>query len=137
MVAINEANKIFFQSILVSESKESKKEHEKEKEILQLNVNTALKDETGNSVLHMACLLAQLDLVLFLIRKGLLFTRFLLNILGAKVNEPNNKGCTPLHYACSKGSMLHVRCAELCLMNGAKVNSKNHLNEVKFFKEPF
>eukprot|EP00027_Filamoeba_sp_ATCC50430_P008172 CAMPEP_0168554264 /NCGR_PEP_ID=MMETSP0413-20121227/7684_1 /TAXON_ID=136452 /ORGANISM="Filamoeba nolandi, Strain NC-AS-23-1" /LENGTH=943 /DNA_ID=CAMNT_0008584987 /DNA_START=182 /DNA_END=3013 /DNA_ORIENTATION=+ len=124
MVAINEANKIFFQSILVLESKDLKKEEkekekekEREKENLQLNVNTSLKDESGNSVLHMACLLAQLDLVLFLIRKG------------AKVNEPNNKGCTPLHYACSKGSMLHVRCAEICLMNGAKVNSKNHQNE--------
>jgi ankyrin repeat protein len=51
---------------------------------------------------------------------------------GAKNSEKNNKGITPLHYACSKNTILNILCAELLVLNGANVNAKTDDKEVFF-----
>eukprot|EP01119_Soliformovum_irregulare_P022068 TRINITY_DN7479_c0_g1_i1.p1 TRINITY_DN7479_c0_g1~~TRINITY_DN7479_c0_g1_i1.p1 ORF type:complete len:928 (+),score=256.21 TRINITY_DN7479_c0_g1_i1:59-2842(+) len=100
VVTLNESTKLFFRSIS------------------PLNPNRIqAKDADGNTALHWAALLGQLEVIRVLIRRG------------AKLAEKNARGVTPLHYACCKISMLHTMCAEFLILNGAKMNSKNMDNE--------
>ncbi|PRP79980.1 ankyrin repeat protein [Planoprotostelium fungivorum] len=101
IVCMNQGTRSFFDSIDVSESAAS----------------LSVKDGEGNTVLHYASMLGQVELVRHLINKGV------------KVNEPNNKGITALHFSVCKTSPLHTMTAELLLNSGAKVNARTNDNE--------
>jgi len=106
MVTVNEGTKVFIQRFLSVFS--------------SININS--KDERGNTILHYACLLGQVDLVRALIRRG------------AKVTDTNNKGMTALHYAVSKGRLSakagNISCVQLlCQRWKAEACIKDLLNQ--------
>eukprot|EP01117_Protostelium_nocturnum_P003928 TRINITY_DN1519_c0_g2_i2.p1 TRINITY_DN1519_c0_g2~~TRINITY_DN1519_c0_g2_i2.p1 ORF type:complete len:986 (-),score=388.38 TRINITY_DN1519_c0_g2_i2:33-2990(-) len=109
LVCMNEGTKTFFETIesTIDLNNSSSSSHS----------SLTHKDSEGNTWLHYAAMLGQVDLARQLLLKG------------AKVNETNNRGVTPLHFAVCKSSALHAMTAELFLNNGAKVNAKTNDNE--------
>lgn len=76
------------------------------KEIINLGVNINNKDQNGNTILFLASLYGQKEVVELLIN------------IGANVNERDNNGRTPLMYAAYNG---HTSVIELLLQSGADV----------------
>lgn len=73
-------------------------------------LNVSLKNENGNTPLHIAALNGQVDVVKFLVGKE------------ANINEPNKLGITPLYQAVKNGYSI---IAELLIINGAQLNTQN------------
>lgn len=94
MVLINEGTKKFFS--IIKHSINENLIHLKDEQVIIYFIYNKHCTLKGNTSLHWACLLGQLEVVKILIKKGI------------KINEMNNKGLTPLHYACSKVSGLLI-----------------------------
>ncbi|XP_077302598.1 transient receptor potential cation channel subfamily A member 1-like isoform X1 [Arctopsyche grandis] len=84
--------------------------------LIRLNANVNLKDMNSRNVLH------------FVIMNGGPLEDFsdLYHVFKQLLNEKDNIGCSPLHYASMEG---HVRSLENLIQLGACINLKNNKNE--------
>lgn len=87
------------------------------------------KDSDGNTPLHIAVLLGQLDVAKMLVRRGAYGSY--VDTIGSKINSKNERGVTPLHHAVCRTEHLHLLCAEFLMMNGAKSDAKTKEGQVK------
>ena len=86
-----------------------------------------IRDETGTSFLHDACIKGDLNIVKILLNmtpevENYLFNRHFPTIFD--INDEDNYRNTPLNYACRGG---YMRIANLLLQKGANVNNRGYM----------
>ncbi|GBB99504.1 hypothetical protein RclHR1_03540023 [Rhizophagus clarus] len=83
-----------------------------------------LKDDQGNTALHMASANGHLEIV-----------RFIIQTLGSSlkkiVNTQNDSGNTPLHWSALNG---HEKVVELLIKNGSDAKTKNRAGRTPMFE---
>ncbi len=86
--------------------------------LIEAGTNIRIKDQHGNTPLHLVSLRGDCESIKLLLSKG------------AKINSTDNSGDTPLHEASMNG---HLEAAKLLISKNANVNAKNKQGENPIF----